>query len=175
LGPQRLYARLAASDPVAAARIDPGNVRRTVRALEVPAITGRAFSTFAHAWERYDPGAVRVAGLRMPRSALVARIDVRVRSMLDAGWLQEVGSLVQSGFGGWLTSTQAIGYADLRGDMTLEAAVESTVKRTGNLARRQMSWFRRDPRVRWFDVDERGATAVLEPILTYLSRPWEDV
>ena len=178
LGPERLYERLAASDPVAAARIDPGNVRRTVRALEVPAITGRPFSTFARAWQRYDPSAVRVAGLRMPRAALIARVGVRVRSMLDSGWLDEVRVLVDRGLGGWLTSTQAIGYAELarhlRGDITLEAAVESTVKRTGNLARRQMSWFRRDPRVRWFDVDERGATVVLEPILSYLSRPWGD-
>ena len=172
LGPERLYERLAASDPVAAARIDPGNVRRTIRALEVPAITGRAFSTFAQAWERYDVECVRAAGLLMPREASIARIGVRVRSMLDAGWLDEVRTLVERGSGGWLTSTQAIGYAELarhlRGDMTLEAAVEATVKRTGNLARRQMSWFRRDPRIRWFDVDERGALAAFEPILAYL-------
>ncbi|MGZ5212782.1 MAG: tRNA (adenosine(37)-N6)-dimethylallyltransferase MiaA [Actinomycetota bacterium] len=178
LGPERMYERLAASDPVAAARIDPSNVRRTVRALEVPAVTGRAFSTFTQAWERYDAGAVRAAGLRMRRDALIARIGVRVGSMLDAGWLDEVRSLVERGFGGWLTSTQAIGYAELarhlRGDMTLQAAVEATIKRTGNLARRQMSWFRRDPRIRWFDVDERGTTAAFAPIRAYFSRPWED-
>jgi tRNA dimethylallyltransferase len=172
LGAERMYQRLASSDPVAAAKIDPGNVRRTVRALEVPAITGRAFSTYARAWERYDAGSVRAAGLRMPREAVIARIGVRVRSMLDAGWLDEVRSLVERGFGGWLTSTQAIGYAELarhlRGDMTLDDAVEATVKRTGNLARRQMSWFRRDPRIRWFDVDERGAMAAFEAILAYL-------
>lgn len=178
LGPERMYERLSATDPVAAARIDPGNVRRTIRALEVHAITGRPFSTFARAWHRYDAGAVRAAGLRMPREALVARVGVRVRSMVDAGWIDEVRALVDRGFGGWLTSTQAIGYAELarhlQGDMTLEAAVESTAKRTGNLARRQMSWFRRDPRIRWFDVDERGATAAFESVLAYLSRPLED-
>jgi tRNA dimethylallyltransferase len=178
LGPERMYERLAASDPIAAARIDPGNVRRTVRALEVPAITGRPFSVFAEAWGRYDVGSVRAAGLRMPREALIARIGLRVRSMLDAGWLEEVRSLVERWFGGWLTSTQAIGYAELarhlRGEMTLGSAVETTVKRTGNLARRQMSWFRRDPRIRWFDVDERGAMGAFEPILAYLLRPWED-
>jgi tRNA dimethylallyltransferase len=172
LGARRMYERLASSDPVAAARIDPGNVRRTIRALEVAAITGRAFSTFARAWERYDPGAVRAAGLRMPREALIARIGDRVRSMLDAGWLDEVDSLLERGFGGWLTSTQAIGYAELarhlRGEITLEAAVEATIRRTGNLARRQMSWFRRDPRIRWFDVDERGAMVAFEPILAHV-------
>jgi tRNA dimethylallyltransferase len=172
LGPERMHERLAASDPAAAARIEPANVRRTVRALEVPAVTGRAFSTFAEAWERYDTNAVRATGLRTPRDELMGRIDVRVRSMLDEGWLDEVRSLVERGFGGWLTSTQAIGYAEmarhLRGDMTLEAAVEATVKRTCNLARRQMSWFRRDPRIRWFDVEERGAMAMFRPILAYL-------
>ena len=172
LGPERMYERLAATDPIAAARIEPGNVRRTIRALEVPAITGRAFSSYAEAWERYDSESVRAAGLRMPREDLMARIGDRVRSMLDDGWLDEVHSLVERGFGGWLTSTQAIGYAELarhlRGDMTLEAAVEATVKRTGNLARRQMSWFRRDPRIRWFDVDERGEMAAFGPILAYL-------
>jgi tRNA dimethylallyltransferase len=178
LGPVRIYERLAALDPIAAARMDPGNVRRTVRALEVPAITGRPFSTYAEAWERHDVHAVRAAGLRMPREALMARIGTRVRSMLDEGWLEEVRSLLEQGFGGWLTSTQAIGYAELarhlRGDMTMGAAVEATVKRTGNLARRQMSWFRRDPRIRWFDVDERGAMTAVEPILEHLTRPWED-
>ncbi len=178
LGPERLYARLASMDPAAAARIEPGNARRIVRALEVPALTGRPFSSFADAWERYDPGAVRAAGLRMSREPLVERIRARVRAMLDDGWIDEVRSLVDAGFGGWLTSTQAIGYAELarhlRGEMTLEDAVEATVKRTTNLARRQMAWFRRDVRIRWFDVDERGPMSAFEPIRAFLSRPWED-
>jgi len=178
LGPERLYARLASMDPVAAARIEPANARRIVRALEVPALTGRPFSSFADAWERYAPDAVRAAGLRMSREPLIERIRARVRAMLDDGWIGEVRSLVDAGFGGWLTSTQAIGYAELarhlRGEMTLEHAVEATVKRTTNLARRQMAWFRRDPRIRWFDVDERGPMSAFEPIRAFLSRPWED-
>jgi len=178
LGPERLYARLASMDPVAAARIEPANARRIVRALEVPALTGRPFSSFADAWDRYDPDAVRAAGLRMSRERLIERIRARVRAMLDDGWIDEVRSLVDAGFGGWLTSTQAIGYAELarhlRGEMTLEHAVEATVKRTTNLARRQMAWFRRDPRIRWFDVDERGPMSAFEPIRAFLSRPWED-
>lgn len=178
LGPERLYARLASMDPAAAARIEPGNARRIVRALEVPALTGRPFSSFAAAWERYDPDAVRAAGLRMSREPLLERIRARVRAMVEDGWIDEVRSLVDAGFGGWLTSTQAIGYAELarhlRGEMTLEDAVEATVKRTTNLARRQMAWFRRDPRIRWFEVDERGPMSAFEPIRAFLSRPWED-
>ena len=178
LGPERMYERLASMDPVAAARIEPGNVRRIVRALEVPAVTGRPFSSFGAAWERFDDDAVRAAGLRMSRELLIGRIRARVTLMLDDGWLEEVRSLLDAGIGGWLTSTQAIGYAELarhlRGDMTLDDAVEVTVRRTTNLARRQMAWFRRDPRIRWFDVDERGATSAFEAIRVFLSRSWED-
>jgi tRNA dimethylallyltransferase len=172
LGPASMHERLRALDPVAAGRIQPENVRRTVRALEVPAITGRPFSAFAEAWERYEPRAVRAAGVHLSREVLLARIGERVRAMLDAGWLDEVRSLVEQGFGEWLTSTQAIGYAEmarhLRGGMTREEAVEATVKRTGNLARRQMAWFRRDPRIRWFDVGAAGAIEAYEPIRAFL-------
>lgn len=178
LGPARLYERLAALDPAAADRIEPGNVRRTVRALEVAAVTGRPFSAFARGWASYAADAVRAAGVRVPREMLMRRIEERVWAMLEAGWLDEVRGLADRGFGGWLTSTQAIGYAELarhlQGEMTLGAAVEVTVRRTGNLARRQMAWFRRDPRIRWFDVGERGGIEAFEPILTYLGDPWED-
>jgi tRNA dimethylallyltransferase len=83
LGPARLYARLADLDPVAAAKIEPGNLRRIVRALEVPALTGRTFGSFAEAWERYDPAGVRVAGLRVPAEVLGERIRSRVEAMVQ--------------------------------------------------------------------------------------------
>ena len=172
VGAARMYERLATLDPVAAGRIEPANVRRTVRALEVPAITGRPFSAFAEAWERYDPRAVRAAGLRMERDALIARIRVRVDAMLGAGWLGEVRGLIDRGLGGWLTSSQAIGYAELalhvRGEMALEEATEAIVKRTATLARRQMAWFRRDPRIRWFDVEGTGPVEGDGAIRAYL-------
>jgi tRNA dimethylallyltransferase len=172
VGAARMYERLATLDPVAAGRIEPANVRRTVRALEVPAITGRPFSAFAEAWERYDPRAVRAAGLRMERDALIARIRVRVEAMLRAGWLGEVRGLIDRGLGGWLTSSQAIGYAELalhvRGEVALEEATETIVKRTATLARRQMAWFRRDPRIRWFDVEGTGPVESDEAIRAYL-------
>ena len=172
LGAARMYERLAALDPVAAGRIEPGNVRRIVRALEVAAVTGRPFSTFARGWGRYPADAVRAAGVRMSREVLTGRIERRVDVMLEGGWVDEVRTLVERGFGGWLTASQAIGYAELarhlRGDMTLAEAVEVTVRRTGNLARRQMAWFRRDPRIRWFDVGTEGAVGAIVPIKAYL-------
>jgi tRNA dimethylallyltransferase len=171
-GVDALYRRLEDLDPVGAAKIDPANVRRVVRALEVAAITGSAFSAFAAAWERYDPARVRVAGIRIPASLLAARIADRVDAMLALGWLEEVEGLLERGFGSWLTSTQAIGYSELArhldGRLSLEEAWEGTVRRTKNLARRQMAWFRRDPRVRWFDAGEGGAAEVVDAVLPYL-------
>jgi len=172
LGPERLHRRLAELDPAAAARIEPRNVRRTVRALEVAAVTGRPFSAFQAAWDRYEPGRVRAAGIEIPREVLAARIEARVRAMVAGGLLEEVRSLVAQGLGRWLTASQAIGYAEfarhLAGELTLEEAVASTVRRTRELARRQMVWFRRDPRIRWFRAGPEGAIALVEELVEYL-------
>jgi tRNA dimethylallyltransferase len=172
LGAGQMHARLAELDPLAAAKIEPDNVRRTVRALEVAAVTGRTFSSYAGAWERYPTEHVRAAGIDIARPALSRRIEARVEAMLSAGVLDEVRGLLDRGLFGWLTSSQAIGYAEfarhLRGELSLREAVAGTVKRTKALARRQLAWFRRDPRIRWFATDERGAQAVVEDVTEYL-------
>ncbi len=172
LGPTRMHARLEDLDPVAAAKIEPDNVRRTVRALEVAAVTGRPFSAFAEAWETYPTERVRAAGIEPARGVLARRIEARVQAMLESGWLDEVRALLDRGLFGWLTSSQAIGYAELArhlgGEPGFEDAVAATVKRTKALARRQLAWFRRDPRIRWFPVDERGAAAILPELMEYL-------
>ena len=171
-GAGTLYRRLELLDPAAAAKIEPANVRRVVRALEVPAITGSPFSSFAATWEHRDPGRVRVAGVRMPADVLAQRISERISQMFAAGWLEEVRGLLEREIGSWLTSTQAIGYSELvrhlEGRLSLEEAWEATVRRTKNLARRQAAWFRRDPRVRWFDAGEDGALEVLDDVERYL-------
>ena len=172
LGADALYRRLADMDPVAAARIEPGNVRRIIRALEVTAISGAPFSSFATAWDRYDANRMRAAGIRMDREVQKIRIGERVLAMLRNGWLEEVQGLLDRGFGGWLTASQAIGYAELAehldGRLSLDEAAERTVKRTRELARRQMAWFRRDPRIRWFDVGPGGAAEVADDVGAYL-------
>ena len=172
LGADELYRRLAATDPVAAARIEPGNVRRIIRALEVTAISGAPFSSFAAAWDRNDASRVRAAGIRIERDVLSRRIGERVLAMLEGGWLDEVRGLMERGFGAWLTATQAIGYAEiaehLDGAMSLDEAAERTVRRTKELARRQEAWFRRDPRIRWFDAGSEGAAAVVDELRGYL-------
>jgi tRNA dimethylallyltransferase len=170
-GPDALYRRLAETDPAAAARIEPTNVRRTVRALEVAAVTGRPFSSFAHAWEAYPAGNVRAAGVDVPRPILHDRIERRVGEMMP-GLLAETRTLLDAGVGGFLTATQAIGYLEaaacLDGSISETEAAARTVKRTKALARRQLAWFRRDPRIRWFPVGEEGAIGAAEAIIGYL-------
>ena len=178
VGATGLHERLAASDPAAAAKIGPGNVRRTVRALEVAELTGQPFSSFAGGWDVYEPHRVRAAGISVSGPALRARIEARVAEMLERGWLDEVRTLVERGFGAWLTSAQAIGYAELArhlaGEITLDEAIVGTVKRTRALARRQLAFFRRDPRIRWFEAGETGAEPLVEDVAAYLSgRTWE--
>jgi tRNA dimethylallyltransferase len=179
VGAGGMHSRLAELDPVGAAKIDPANVRRTIRALEVAAITGRRFSSFATAWERYPEGHVRAAGVAMRRNVLDVRARARVLAMLEAGVLDEVRGLLEQGFGGWLTSSQAIGYAEfgrhLQGQLSLEDAVERTVRRTRNLARRQETWFRRDPRIRWFEAGAGGAADVIDAVYAYLGSVLETV
>jgi len=170
-GPGRLYERLSELDPAAAAKIEPANTRRIVRALEVPGATGSLFSSYATRWDDFPDGNVRAAGIGLSREAITARVELRVSGMLDNGFLGEVRGLVERGLGDWLTSSQAIGYAEmalhLEGKLTLNEAVAGTVKRTKALARRQLVWFRRDPRIRWFECDD-GATAVADDIAEYL-------
>ena len=172
VGADRMHGRLAEMDPVAASKIEPANVRRTVRALEVAAITGRPFSSYASAWDDYPADRVRAAGVRLTPEQLTSRAEERVREMLAAGWIEEVETLVAGGFGGWLTATQAIGYAELArhlaGELSMEDAVRQTITRTHRFARRQMAWFRRDPRIRWFDAGDGGAASVVDDLVAYL-------
>ena len=158
LGPDGLYARLAEVDPAAARKIQPTNVRRTVRALEVAGLTGQRFSSFSGAWDSYPSSRVRAAGISIPANVRDARIRARVRHMLDGGLIEEVRSLLAAGAGAFLTASQAIGYLEvvehLRARMTIDEVVTRTVRRTRDLARRQMAWFRRDPRIRWFETHD---------------------
>jgi tRNA dimethylallyltransferase len=115
---------------------------------------------------------MRAAGVTMAPDVLRRRIARRVDAMLETGWLEEVRSLVDRGFGAWLTSSQAIGYAELaahlEGRTPLEEAVQATVRRTRNLARRQLAWFRRDPRIRWFHAGPEGAIGVADEVRDHL-------
>lgn len=155
-GPGVLHERLRGRDPAAAGAILPSNGRRIVRALEVIEITGRPFSaTLPEHRYRYD--AVVQMGLSVPREALDERIALRVERMWDAGLADEVRELEKKGLRDGLTAGRALGYAQvlrfLAGEWTRERAKEDTVRATRRFARRQESWFRRDPRVQWLPYD----------------------
>jgi tRNA dimethylallyltransferase len=173
LGPERLHGRLMDVDPSAASKIEPGNVRRTIRALEVAAATGRTFSSFAEGWDRYPEGRVRAAGLAVPLELLRRRIEDRARRQLEGGMIDEVRTLLRGGAGPFLTASQAIGYSEiaehLAGRMALDQARERIVRRSRALARRQMAWFRRDPRIRWFEAGPDGASGVVDQIGEHLT------
>jgi tRNA dimethylallyltransferase len=162
-----LYERLRQLDADAAARIEPDNRRRVVRALEVSIGAGRPFSSFGPGLDSYPDTPFVLAGLRVDRELLGERIRERVDEQLRDGFLGEVRALMSRPEGMSRTASQALGYgemaAHLRGECTLSEAVDTTARRTRQFAVRQIRWFRRDPRVVWFDHDGDPA-AVLDGV-----------
>jgi tRNA dimethylallyltransferase len=156
VGPAALHARLHDRDPGAASRILVDNGRRIVRALEVIELTGRPFTASLPVLEYVDPHTVQV-GLDIDRPALDTRIEQRVDEMFEAGFVAEVERLLDAGLAGARTASRAIGYPEvsayLRGELTLDEARERTVVATRRFARRQDSWFRKDPRITWLRYD----------------------
>jgi tRNA dimethylallyltransferase len=148
--PVTLHERLRAIDPEAASRVDPRNRRRVVRYLEVATIAGGPVPRVRGA----SVAALRI-GLRPPREVLIDRIERRVREMVAQGVLDEARALVARGVDPRLPSMSAHGYvhwaAHLRGEVDLETATLHTARDVRAYSRRQMTWFRRDPTIRWFD------------------------
>ncbi len=162
-GPAVLYDRLKNRDPVAAETILPSNGRRIVRALEVIELSGRPFSATMPSYDSvYD--SVQI-GVEVPRPVLDERIELRVSRMWEAGLVDEVGGLLEQGLAEGRTASRALGYAQvlrfLSGEWTEEQARAETVRATRRFARRQESWFRRDPRVVWLPFDPAGGRAAL--------------
>lgn len=163
---------LAALDPVAAAKHDPRNLRRVIRALEVTLVSGRPISEL----QRKSPPPYRICqiGLARPREELYARIDTRVDQMMANGLLNELKQLRDSGYGRSLPSMSGLGYrqlwAYLEGEMTLEEAIERIKFETHRFARHQANWFRKDdPAITWFGMVGGVETAVLEHVTRWLN------
>ncbi|MEV6651569.1 tRNA (adenosine(37)-N6)-dimethylallyltransferase MiaA [Streptomyces sp. NPDC051219] len=150
-GPGALHARLAAADPAAGQAILPSNGRRIVRAMEVIEITGRPFTANLPGHDSvYDTVQI---GVDVARPELDERISLRVDRMWEAGLVDEVRTLEARGLREGRTASRALGYqqvlAALAGECTEDEARAETVRATKRFARRQDSWFRRDPRVHW--------------------------
>jgi tRNA dimethylallyltransferase len=173
LGPVTLHARLAERDPDAAAKMEPTNRRRIVRALEVVEGSGRRFSSFGPGLDRYPPSSVIQVGLRWDRRVLAERIAQRVQRMMAAGLVGEVAAILDAdGFS--RSAGQALGYkeiaAHLRGEIGLDEAVDQVVVRTRQFAVRQLRWFQRDPRVTWVDVESDPVVEAVPTVLAALDR-----
>ena len=169
------YDELRRHDPAAAAKIDPHNARRIVRALEVIRLTGQPFSSFGPGVDHFGPTAfpVRMIGVWLPRHVINARIEARFAAMRDAGLVEEVRGLVD-GPPLSRTAAQAIGYkeviAALSGDeISLDDAIDTAMRRTRSFARRQRMWFRRDPRITWLATPDNPCDVLAALLATWTS------
>lgn len=171
-GPHEIHRRLKALDPVAASRIVPENGRRSVRAMEVITLTGEPFAAkLPEEIQNWQP--VLEIGITGDRANLVQRLEKRVHGMWEQGLVEEVRELIPLGIREGKTSSRAIGYAQalaqLDGTFTQSEAIADTVRLTQKYARRQMSWFRRDPRIQWLDYqDESINTEALTLVSSWL-------
>jgi tRNA dimethylallyltransferase len=168
-----LHRRLEALDPETAGKTQPTNRRRLLRALEVTIGSGRPFSSFGPGLDTYPATDVVQIGVRRPREDLSVRIDARVRRMIVDGLIDEVRGLAAAGFS--RTSGQALGYKEilqyLDGQIGKDEAIDLTITRTRQFAVRQERWFRRDPRIRWVDVDDDPAELVSSIVAAVQPRP----
>lgn len=158
--PGAAHKRLQEVDPASAARLHPNDKKRVIRALEVFELTGRPISENGEGFSALDesklPYTVRIAGLTMPREVLYARIEQRVDRMMEQGLLDEVKALLEKGYSPELPALQGLGYKQLlsflSGTITLSEAVEAIKRETRRFAKRQITWFKRDSRIRWYDA-----------------------
>jgi tRNA dimethylallyltransferase len=165
-----LHRRLTELDPVAAGRMEPTNRRRILRALEVTLGSGRPFSSFGPGLEVYPPSRFRMVGIELPFTTLAARIEGRYRRQIADGFVAEARRLLVDPRGISRTAGQALGYKELfshlAGAYSLDEAVALAVRRTRRFARRQRSWFGRDPRIRWLRADDPAG--LVEPLAVEL-------
>jgi tRNA dimethylallyltransferase len=162
LGSEAMHNKLSLLDETAASRIEPQNGRRIVRALEIVMITGEPFAaSLPEQFESFLP--VLEIGLNSSREHLVERLANRVRGMWEQGLVAEAQALVEIGIRESKTASQAIGYSQalavIDGKASEEEAIAETTMLTQRYARRQMSWFRRDPRINWFDYQSETLLA----------------
>jgi tRNA dimethylallyltransferase len=165
VGVPELHARLAGLDPAGAARMEPTNRRRVVRALEVTLGSGQPFSTFGPGLESYPPSAIVMIGIALEPEVVDQLIGERFERWMQEGFLDEVRELAARPRGISRTARQALGYRELLAHVEqgqpLDESVTEAVRRTRSFARRQASWFRRDPRITWTSTDTGAGPAEL--------------
>jgi len=173
-GPKALYTRLVEVDPQSAQKIDPRNMRRVIRALEVYHKTGIPISQ--HQRKEAPPYHILQIGLTMSRELLYERIDRRVDKMIEMGLVEETRRLVEAGYDWTKPAMLGLGYRQLgyylRGEMSLEEAIAVIKKETRRFVRQQYNWFRLDDdRIHWFDIGE-GLEPVYPQIKSLVETEW---
>ncbi|MBM7854141.1 tRNA dimethylallyltransferase [Desulfohalotomaculum tongense] len=171
-----LHRQLAAVDPAAAENIHPNNVRRVIRALEVYKLTGKPFSGMQKAgYQSNSKYQIKIFGLTMPRELLYRRIEQRVEKMLEMGLVEEVKSLIQQGVKRSHTSMQGLGYKEiasyLAGEISLDRAAELIKRDTRRFAKRQFTWFKRDPRIYWIDMHNYDS---ISKVVSKIINAWQE-
>lgn len=168
-----LHTELASKDPLAAAAIDPKNLRRVLRALEVIALTGKPFGAGLDAEQRPWQENLVMIGLEVPREELVPALDARVESMWDRGLVEEVTGLMSAGIENGVTASRAIGYQQalsfIAGTLSRHEALQETQSLTRRYARRQVSWFRRNSDTVWCDPRTPASVETCLDLLTLRS------
>ena len=168
LGIDAMFARLEKLDPAAAIAIDRANLRRIIRALEVIEITGKPFTANLPREESIRYPDARQFGLVMDRELLSTRIDERVNTMFEKGFVEEVQKLMPAGLLEGRTAQRALGYSQivshLQGEVSLDAAIEETKRATRQYARRQETWFSRDARIKWISTRQPRLETILESL-----------
>ncbi|MDD4169522.1 MAG: tRNA (adenosine(37)-N6)-dimethylallyltransferase MiaA [Desulfotomaculaceae bacterium] len=159
-GYELLHRRLSGVDRQTAGKLHPRDVRRVIRALEVYYLTGKPLSSYPKTIEYAEPlYSLVIFGLTMERKTLYRRIEQRVEDMIEAGLVEEVQSLLNAGYSPRLTSMQGLGYKEMQlfltGEVLLPQAVELLKRNTRRFAKRQLTWFRRDERIKWIETGSR--------------------
>jgi len=176
-GYDKLHQRLLGVDPEAAAKLHPRDTRRVIRALEVYYLTGKTASSYKQLNQFHQPlYRLSMFGLYMERASLYRRIEQRVDAMITAGLVDEVQWLLENGYNRGLNAMHSLGYKEiaayLTGELSLEEAIELLKRNTRRFAKRQMTWFRRDNRIRWLALDEFGS---LEAVAKEITKSFEGV
>jgi tRNA dimethylallyltransferase len=174
-GNEYLHGMLSKVDPITAAKMLPQNWKRVMRALEVFHLTGKSISELQKEYERKDNFVFYQFGLRRERAELYARIERRVDEMFDKGLIDEAKRILAAGYDRNLNALNTVGYKEvfdyLEGKITLERAKELIKRNTRRFAKRQMTWFGKDERIKWLDADDRtDYEALAEKILETIEK-----
>ncbi|MFQ6040294.1 MAG: tRNA (adenosine(37)-N6)-dimethylallyltransferase MiaA [Candidatus Poribacteria bacterium] len=174
-GAEVLHSRLSRVDPESASRIHPNDLTRVIRALEVYEKRGKTIADLQKEWNRSSPRYSFIAfGINRERQELYKRIEARVDEMLEVGLLKEVKELMARGYDKDLPSMQGFGYKELtdylEGESDWDTAVDLLKRNTRRYAKRQLTWFRNDPRIKWLNLSELDFNAAVQIVVEASSK-----